>query len=224
MSGVRSSCDASPTKRRSRASDAVRSANAGSICCIIWFSASPSRPTSVCSSAVSTRRERSPAAIAPAVCCMSSSGRSPSFTTHHARIASASNTPAATTTSMNSRRVQGVGRHRAMESRRQSVAETRRASTSAADKHLAASARSEVDRVGLSEVDRRQQLRLLGGRDHLTRHDFVVPSIPQLLGRDRTARPLLAVRRRIVRPSGQLAGPQPGKRVVRSRRNDRCWR
>ena len=79
MSGVRSSCDASPTNRRSRASDAVRSANAASIWPIIALSASPSRPTSVCSSAGSTRRDRSPAAIAPAVSPICSSGRSPSL-------------------------------------------------------------------------------------------------------------------------------------------------
>ena len=55
-SGVRSSCDASATNRRSRRSEAsIRSS--------IVFSARPSRPTSVRDSARSTRCERSPAAI-----------------------------------------------------------------------------------------------------------------------------------------------------------------
>ena len=65
--GVRSSCEASARNRRSRSSDALRSANATSICASIAFSATPSCPTSVRSSSWGTRRVRSPAAIAPAV-------------------------------------------------------------------------------------------------------------------------------------------------------------
>ena len=56
---------------------ARRSSKAASIWASIALSASPSRPTSVRSSAGSTRRVRSPAAIAPAVSPIPSSGRRP---------------------------------------------------------------------------------------------------------------------------------------------------
>ena len=79
-SGVRSSCDASATKRRSLRSDASCARNDDSIRPSIAFSARPRRPTSVRSSARSTLRERSPAAIAEAVSPIASSGRRPSRT------------------------------------------------------------------------------------------------------------------------------------------------
>ena len=73
--GVRSSCEASEMKRRRRASEAERSANASSICPSIAFSAPPSRPISVVPPSGSTRRERSPAPMAAAVSSMRRSGR-----------------------------------------------------------------------------------------------------------------------------------------------------
>ena len=91
-SGVRSSCDASATKRRSLRSDASFALKALSIWPSIAFSASPSRPTSVRSSARSTRRERSPAAIAAAVAPIASSGRRPRRTTQRPSAASAAST------------------------------------------------------------------------------------------------------------------------------------
>ena len=105
VSGVRSSCEASATNRRRRASDAVRSANASSICASIAFSARPRRPTSVCSSAGSTRRERSPAAIAPAVSPISLQRPQPELhdPPREQRRARAARR-AATSTSMSSRR------------------------------------------------------------------------------------------------------------------------
>ena len=78
--GVRSSCEASPTNRRRRSSEARRSSNAASIWVSIALSEVPSLPISVSSSAGSTRRDRSPAAIAPAVSPIVSSGRNPIFT------------------------------------------------------------------------------------------------------------------------------------------------
>ena len=53
--------------RRSRSSDAWRSSNAPSIWWSMPLSASPSRPASVDGGAASTRRERSPSAMASAV-------------------------------------------------------------------------------------------------------------------------------------------------------------
>jgi hypothetical protein len=105
VSGVRSSCDASATKRRSRASDARRSSNAASIWASIAFNDVPSFPISVRSSAGSTRRERSPAAIAPAVSPMSSSGRRPSRTSQSASSPARSATPTVTSASIPSSRV-----------------------------------------------------------------------------------------------------------------------
>ena len=80
MSGVRSSCEASATKRRSCSSDASLSRNADSILDNMTLSDDPRRPTSVRSSVSSTRRDRSPAAISPAVPAIVSSGLSPSWT------------------------------------------------------------------------------------------------------------------------------------------------
>ncbi len=74
-SGVRSSCEASATNRRIRASEAVRTPNACSICVSIPFSAALRRPTSVCSDACGTRCDRSPAAMAAAVTSISRRGR-----------------------------------------------------------------------------------------------------------------------------------------------------
>jgi hypothetical protein len=79
-SGVRSSWEASPTNRRSLPSDASRARNADSIWASIALSASPRRPTSVRSSARSTRRVRSPAAIPAAVVSIARRGRRPTRT------------------------------------------------------------------------------------------------------------------------------------------------
>ena len=75
---------ASARNCRSRCSDAVRSAIAASIRTSIVLSAMPSRPDSVCGSASSTRRDRSPPAISAAVVSIRVSGRSPSRTTRAA--------------------------------------------------------------------------------------------------------------------------------------------
>ena len=74
-SGVRSSCEASAAKRRIRASDAIRAAKAVSMCASMALSELPSRPTSVLGFSISTRRDRSPAAIAAAVFSTRASGR-----------------------------------------------------------------------------------------------------------------------------------------------------
>ena len=79
---MRSSCEASATKRRRRASDDVRSRKAASIWLSMPLRAEPSRPTSLRSSARRIRRVRSPPAMAPAVSVMSSSGRRPRRTIH----------------------------------------------------------------------------------------------------------------------------------------------
>ena len=84
---MRSSCDAWARKRRKASSDALRRANACSICASMALRARPSRPTSVRGSAGSTRRVRSPAAMAPAVTAMSSSGRISRRTIHQAKRA-----------------------------------------------------------------------------------------------------------------------------------------
>ena len=68
------------------------------------FSASPRRPTSVRSSACSTLRERSPAAIADAVPPISSSGRRPSRTSQRPSAMIAPSTTAVTTSSIRSSR------------------------------------------------------------------------------------------------------------------------
>ena len=87
--GVRSSWLASATKRRIRsserlaasserralASEAALAPKADSIWASMVLRARPSRPTSVRGSRSGTRRVRSPAAIAPAVCSISTSGR-----------------------------------------------------------------------------------------------------------------------------------------------------
>ena len=74
-SGVRSSCEASATKRRIRRSEAVRAANAASMCASMALSEADSRPTSVVGFSISTRRDRSPAAMAAAVFSTLESGR-----------------------------------------------------------------------------------------------------------------------------------------------------
>ncbi len=78
---------------RSRSSEAWRSAKACSSRSSIAFSAMPSRPTSVRGSVDSTRCERSPPAIAPAVCSMRLSGSNPMRTTNQAASPSAARTP-----------------------------------------------------------------------------------------------------------------------------------
>ena len=82
MTGVRSSCEASATNCRSRASDADRSSNASSMRVSIVLSASPSSPASVPSCPTGTRCERSPAAIAVAVAVICFTGRTPRRITH----------------------------------------------------------------------------------------------------------------------------------------------
>ena len=89
-------CAARARRRRGSAAAGPRSprrsANACSICPSIAFSARPRRPTSVRWSAGLTRRDRSPAAIAPAVAPIRSSGRRPTRITSQAKAASASST------------------------------------------------------------------------------------------------------------------------------------
>ena len=70
-------------KRRRRSSLASRSPKARSRRSSIALSEIPRRPTSVRGSVDSTRWERSPPAIAPAVCPMRSSGSRPTRTTAH---------------------------------------------------------------------------------------------------------------------------------------------
>ena len=66
-SGVRSSCEASCTNRRIFCSDWVRAANAVSMCASMAFRERERRPISVAGLPTSTRRDRSPAAMAAAV-------------------------------------------------------------------------------------------------------------------------------------------------------------
>ncbi len=82
VSGVRSSWLASATKRRTRssepraaASEAALAPKAASIWASMPLSAVPSRPISVRGSRSGTRLESWPAAMAPAVCSISTSGR-----------------------------------------------------------------------------------------------------------------------------------------------------
>ena len=91
---MRSSCEASATKRRSRASEAAVALKAAWIWVSMVFSAIPSRPTSVLGSARSTRRERSPAAIAAAVASIAVSGRRPRRMTQSPSAAMPSSTDA----------------------------------------------------------------------------------------------------------------------------------
>lgn len=100
VSGVRSSCEASARKLRSRSSDRARSANAVSIWVSMPFSARPSRPTSLAPSAGCNRRVRSPAAIASASIVMSSRGRSPRRMSRLITIASAMRTATDAASSM----------------------------------------------------------------------------------------------------------------------------
>ena len=96
VSGVRSSCDASATNRRRRSSERRRCSKAASIRASIVLRAIPSRPTSVRSSAGSTRRVRSPAAMASAVLPIPSSGCMPTRTSHKASPATMRSTIALT--------------------------------------------------------------------------------------------------------------------------------
>ena len=100
---MRSSCEASARKRRSRLSPASRSAKAASICASIAFRDRPSRPTSVRSLSGSTRRERSPAAICPATSPIRRSGRRPSRPATRRRAPSAIRIAALTTSSISAR-------------------------------------------------------------------------------------------------------------------------
>ena len=99
---MRSSWEASATNWRSRSSEADFSAKAVSIWVSIELRAVPSRPTSVDSSSASTRRVRSPEAMAPAVRVIWSRGRSPRRTVHRARMHSAATTAKETSSSMRS--------------------------------------------------------------------------------------------------------------------------
>ena len=101
VTGVRSSWEASATKRRSRSWDAARSVNASSRWSSIWLSATPSCPASVDGETSGTRRERSPLAICSAVRVICLIGRMPSRTTHQATAARSSRTmPVATASSV----------------------------------------------------------------------------------------------------------------------------
>ena len=79
--------------RRRRSCEASRAANASSSRSSIRFSAVPRRPTSVRGSVVATRWERSPPAIAAAVCPIRSSGSSPTRTTTVANTPMSTSTP-----------------------------------------------------------------------------------------------------------------------------------
>ena len=112
--GVRSSWLASATKRRIRsserlaasserralASEAALAPKADSIWASMVLRARPSRPTSVRGSRSGTRRVRSPAAIALAVCSISTSGRRLARTMTAPTPARASSTTTLTTRSM----------------------------------------------------------------------------------------------------------------------------
>ena len=91
-------------KRRSRPWLASRAANASSSRSSMRLSASPSRPTSVRGSVVSTRCERSPPAIAAAVWPMRSSGSRPTRTTTSAKPPTSASTATITMPSTSSRR------------------------------------------------------------------------------------------------------------------------
>ena len=91
-------------KRRSRSWLASRAANASSSRSSMRLSASPSRPTSVRGSVVSTRCERSPPAIAAAVWPMRSSGSRPTRTTTSAKPPTSASTPTITMPSTSSSR------------------------------------------------------------------------------------------------------------------------
>lgn len=79
-SGVRSSCEASATNRRIRASDSARAAKAASIWVSMPLSAMESRPTSVPGESSGIRWESSPSAIRAAPASIRRSGRSPART------------------------------------------------------------------------------------------------------------------------------------------------
>ena len=90
---------------RSRSSLARRSENACSSRSSMRFSATPTRPTSVRSSVASTRWERSPPAIRPAVWPMRSSGSRLLRTTTQATAASTSRMPTITSPSTSTSRL-----------------------------------------------------------------------------------------------------------------------
>ena len=107
--GVRSSWDASPTNRRSRASDssrrcseATRAPKAASIRVSITLSVRASRPTSVRSFSPGTRPVRFPAAIDSAAVSMSPRGFNPSRTNQKPAARAMRTAPAVTTHSMRS--------------------------------------------------------------------------------------------------------------------------
>jgi hypothetical protein len=83
VSGVRSSCDASAAKRRSRASDASLAANATSSWFNMALSADARRATSVLLKSVSMRAPSSPPPIALATPIMSSIGLMPTRLNSH---------------------------------------------------------------------------------------------------------------------------------------------
>ena len=87
-------------KRRRRASEAERSANASSTCPSMAFSAPPRRPISVLPPSGSTRRERSPAPIAAAVSSMRRSGRRLALISHSPRSSALATTAIVTSTSI----------------------------------------------------------------------------------------------------------------------------
>ena len=101
---MRSSCEASAMNARRRSSLAWRREKASSSRSSMPLSAIPSRPTSVRGSVASTRWERSPPAIRPAVWPMRSSGSSPIRTTTQPATPSSSSTAPITSASTSSSR------------------------------------------------------------------------------------------------------------------------
>jgi hypothetical protein len=98
--GVRNSCEASDRKLRSRSSDRARWANAVSIWASIPLRARPRRAISPSPSVGSTRRVRSPAAMASASLAMASKGRRPWRITRVMRASRATRSPSDTARSM----------------------------------------------------------------------------------------------------------------------------
>ena len=144
-------------KRRSRSWLASRAANASSRRSSMRFRASPSRPTSVRGSVVSTRCERSPPAIAAAVWPMRSSGSRPTRTTTSAKPPMSTRTPTITipSTSEQLRERLVGGRHRDRGDGDRAVARGR-------GQHAVVAVRG-LDGLGLADRDVRRQRRRVAG-------------------------------------------------------------
>ena len=143
-------------KRRRRSWLASRAEKASSSRSSMRLSASPSRPTSVRGSVVSTRCERSPPAIAAAVWPMRSSGSRPTRTTIRANPPTSASTPAITipsTSSSCSKRLVG-GRQRERDDGRGAAAGIGRG------EHAVVAA-GGLDRLGLADAQVGRQVRAL---------------------------------------------------------------